>query len=206
MIDFCSANVTLFIAIHSYSKYLFDANVKSEGYITHKNKKEYTAMSENTENNIDQAYEAPATEGAAKGDIDDLLIPLMQTRPWVLLCSILGFISTGFMVIMGLFMMVGLTMFMPEGTDSTVGAGFGVGMGLFYLVLALIFAIPPYWLFKNASAIKRADSSRAMADVEEALRYQKSFWKFIGIVFLIYLVFLVLGLVIALIGGVASSF
>lgn len=154
---------------------------------------------------FEQAYETPTAEGTATGDIDEIIAPLLATKPWVLLCSIMGFISAGILTIAGIFMVIGMSAFMPAETEG-LGGGIGVGMGLFYLVIALISAIPPYWLLKYSGAIKQADTSRSMEDVAQALRYQKSFWKFVGIFIAIYLGFMLLGLGIMLIGGLFASF
>ncbi|MFQ3248279.1 MAG: hypothetical protein ACI9O6_000081 [Glaciecola sp.] len=126
---------------------------------------------------------------------DDLIAPLLQTKPWVSLCAILGFISCAFMVLGGLAMMFGLGAAMMGGAS---GAGFGIGMGLLYLVFALIALIPPFYLYKYSKAIGVANKTRSMAELTQALTYQKSFWKFIGILMVIYLVFFVLGIVLSI--------
>ncbi|MDT0596345.1 hypothetical protein [Glaciecola petra] len=153
---------------------------------------------------FEEAYEAPTAEGSATGNIDELLTPLLQTKPWVMLCSILGLISAGLIIIVAIFMMIGMSAIFGSDADGFAG-GVGVGVGFLYLIFAAISAIPPYWLYKYANAIKQADTSRTLEDVTHALRYQKSFWKFVGIFVAIYLGFLVLGLVITIIGGLFSS-
>ena len=71
-------------------------------------------------------------------------------------------------------------------------------MGLLYLVFALIAFIPPFYLYKYSKAIGVANKTRSMAELTQALTYQKSFWKFIGILMVIYLVFFVLGIVLSI--------
>jgi hypothetical protein len=71
-------------------------------------------------------------------------------------------------------------------TDSPMGPMAMAGLGLIYVLLALLYIIPSRYLFRYASAIKRAlDSPSKTQPIEEALGYQKSFWKFCGILMLI---------------------
>lgn len=149
---------------------------------------------------FEEAYEAPTAEGAAIGNVEELLVPLLQTKPWVMLCAILGFISAGLLVIVAILMIIGMSAIFGSDADGLTG-GFGIGVGLLYLIIAAISVVPPYWLYKYGTAIKQADISRSLEDVTHALRFQKSFWKFVGIFVAIYLGFIVLGLVITIIGG-----
>lgn len=115
-----------------------------------------------------------------------MLEALRKTKPWVRFLSILGFLGSAVMVLVG----IGLAIFgMVAGggsTDSPMGPMAMAGLGLIYVLLALLYIIPSRYLFRYASAIKRAlDSPSKTQPIEEALGYQKSFWKFCGILMLI---------------------
>lgn len=117
-----------------------------------------------------------------------MLEALRKTKPWVRFLSILGFLGSAVMVLVG----IGLAIFgMVAGggsTDSPMGPIAMAGLGLVYVLLALLYIIPSRYLFRYASAIKRAlDSPSKTQPIEEALGYQKSFWKFCGILMLIML-------------------
>jgi len=116
---------------------------------------------------------------------------LNQTRPWVRFLSIMVFIGAGFMVIGGLAMLL-LSM-----TGSLVGAGsdtFGilpgqsVIIGLIYVVLSILYIAPGIFLFRYATAIKVLKSMRTSQALENALKYQRSFWCYVGILTVICLV------------------
>jgi hypothetical protein len=126
-----------------------------------------------------------------------MLEALRKTKPWVRFLSILGFLGSAFMVLAG----IGLAIFgMVAGggaSDSPMGPVAMAGIGLLYILLALLYIIPSRYLFRYASAIKRAlDSPSKTQPIEEALGYQKSFWKFCGILMLI-MILLYIPLVIA---------
>jgi hypothetical protein len=58
----------------------------------------------------------------------------------------------------------------------------------------MFYFIPSLYLFKFSSALSRAQVSRSVQDVVHALKLQKSFWKFVGIVGLIMVIFMILGI------------
>lgn len=101
---------------------------------------------------------------------------LKDTKPWVRLFSVLGFIGSAFLVIFALLLMVGAG-FMGEEFQGAIG----VGMGVAYLLFAVLYIMPSVYLWRYASSIQTLLSSRRTADLDEALKQQKSFWRFLGI-------------------------
>lgn len=144
----------------------------------------------------DQHYATPNADLKPQlTDISDLLSPLLSTKPWVRLCSIVGFIFGALSIFGG----VGL---IAAGSASSSSLGMGMpmgGLGAIYLIFGALYFIPSVFLFKYASAISLAESSNSMVDVTDALKYQKSFWKFAGIVVLLMIVLFVLGIGAAII-------
>ena len=130
---------------------------------------------------------------------------LVRTRKWVRLCSVLGFIGSAFMVLAGLFMMIsGGTIGASSGiSGAAYGGGVMLGMGLFYLVFAIIYIYPSLRLWQYASSISRLESSSTSFDLETALDKQRSFWKFVGIMVCIMLGLYAVGIVFFIIGATA---
>ncbi len=138
----------------------------------------------------------------------DLLQPLLATKPWVRLCSIIGFVMTGFMVLAGVLMMIGMGAVASMGNDPSMagmGIGFGIFGGLFYILMSLLYFFPSLFLHRFANSIAQADRTNSQDDMVRALEYQKSFWKFVGIVTLIFIGFFVLGILFAIIAGIAAG-
>jgi len=139
----------------------------------------------------DQHYAPPQADLSSSNiDISSLLEPLRATKGWVRLCSIIGFIGCGFTVLAALLVMVGGSTFQ---TAMAGQPGIGAGVGVAYLLFALLYFFPSLYLFKYASKIGNALESQNINDIADALEQQKSFWKFAGIVVLIMLIFFVLG-------------
>lgn len=125
-------------------------------------------------------------------DIDELLPPLMETKPWVRLCSILGFIFTAFILL-------GALGILAAGSRVTGPlASMGSGVAVLYILMAVFYFVPSLYLFKYASAIATANETRNTNDITRALGTQKSFWKFVGIVAAISLILMVIGIVFAI--------
>jgi len=137
---------------------------------------------------------APPHDLLTAGMIDSL----RKTKPWVRFLSILGFVAAGFMIVAG----VGVSIFGLVATGDSSGPFSGalmVGLGLVYVLFSLFYIIPSRYLSRYAKAINTAMvSTSKTAAVEEALRYQKSFWKFVGIMMLVMLVLYPIAIIAAI--------
>ena len=103
-----------------------------------------------------------------------VLRPLAQTRPWVLLLAILGFIGTAF---------VGMA---AVGLAGASFAGISTEMELLlvsgvYGVLGLVYFFFSWYLLQYALAIGRLLRHRQVMFLEQALQAQRSFWRLLGI-------------------------
>jgi hypothetical protein len=120
-------------------------------------------------------YTAPsAYDPRGPAAVSELAIELLRlTRPWVMLLSVLSFLGSAFMFVVGL-AVVGIGLFSHT-------AKFEAALGLVYLPIAAVYVYPAIKLWTYASAISRLLVSRGTAELEAALAQQKSFWKFLGI-------------------------
>jgi hypothetical protein len=148
-------------------------------------------------------YAPPQPQGAITAN---MVQSLRQTKPWVRLLSIVGFLATGFMLLAGLFMLVAGAMSQSlVGRASPFGAVGGVLLGVLYALLALLYLFPSLFLFRYASAIARMLNGETVGGMEAALEQQKSFWRFMGIMTLIvlclYAVMLAIVAVVAVVGA-----
>lgn len=151
-------------------------------------------MNKKRNNNMkDQHYEPPKSSPQPDStETSHLLAPLNSTKPWVRLCSVVGFIFAFFMLIAG----IGLFFI---GSDIPNMPFSGAVIGVIYLLMALLYFMPSLYLFQYATAIGVAQATQSMADIANALNYQKSFWKFAGIMVLVMLVIFALGIAAAII-------
>jgi len=135
---------------------------------------------------------------------------LDQTRPWVRFMAILIFVSVGLMALVGISMLLvavlGGFRAMGDGGPGPLGsaAGFGV-MALVYVLLALVYVAPGLYLSRYATAIKRLNANSTAAGLEDALKHQKSFWRFVGILSVIGLAVAAVVIVLGILAGVIAA-
>jgi hypothetical protein len=129
-----------------------------------------------------------------------ILTYLKLTQPWVRFISIMGFLATGFLFVLGLALILGAGILSSLSHSAFGGAPVGL-IGLLYSAMACLNFFPALYLYRFASGIQRALRGEDIHGVEEALRNQKSFWRFVGILLLLVLVMQFL-----MILGIAGAF
>lgn len=134
-------------------------------------------------------------DGAADRDraiLNYIRKSLRATWPWTRLLSVLGFIGTGLMILVGLGVMLGES-FIPVSEKAPPL----VFMGILYVLSSVLYLIPSIWLSKFSSATSAFLKSGDAIELGKAIAYQKSFWKFIGILTLVSIALIVLGVIAA---------
>jgi len=130
---------------------------------------------------------------------------LKETAKWCSFLSIIGFIGIGLMVIGALFfgaMLASLSsMGASNGFDTAVGGGF---ITVLYLLMAVLYFFPVYYLYKFSVNMKRALQMKDEDTLTSAFEYMKSHYKYIGILTIVILSLYVLLLFLALLGGLAN--
>jgi len=108
---------------------------------------------------------------------------LTETRKWSYFLSIMGFITAGILVVVGLIMGFALSLIPSDQLNAMglVGSSLGFLMGLIYILIAILYLFPTLYLYKFSQKMKVAISVTNNDELEEAFKNQKSFYKFIGI-------------------------
>lgn len=132
---------------------------------------------------------------------------LTGTKPWVRLISVLMWIGCVF-VLLGL---VGNMIMIIGGVGTLAGKNMAAGgiagvaaFAAFGSLTALLVLYPTLKLTKYASNISRLADSKSFTDLAAALREQRRFWKFYGILIIIYLC-VILGFVLLVAAGAGMS-
>ena len=136
-----------------------------------------------------ESYTNRGTDRAILNHINDAL---RSTRPWTRLLSILGFIATVILIISGIAMMLGRN-FLPKSTDTPAL----MLIGTLNVAVSIFYLIPSVWLYKYSSAISRFLEGGGASELGNAVAYQKSFWKYVGIMILISMIVAILGILAA---------
>jgi len=128
---------------------------------------------------------------------------LKETAKWAKFLAIVGFVITGLMVLVGLFMGT----IMSEMTSGMGGEmpGYPVGMlsGV-YIVFAILYIMPMLYLYKFAAKMQVALKEDIQFEITSSFENLKSLFKFIGIFTVVILGFYVLIFLFGLAGGVMS--
>lgn len=124
---------------------------------------------------------------------------LVRTQPWVRLIAITGLVLTGIGLVIAVFAM------MMAASNRTTAELAGIMLGPMIL-FAVIYLYPLLKLKAYAAAIRKLERSFSTVDLEEALNHQRSFWKFVGILFLIGIVFYGVIFLMALAAPTAMKF
>jgi len=114
---------------------------------------------------------------------------LKESARWSFFLSIIGFIGIGFMMLAAVFVT-----FLSSLTNSAFGSSeanvLGPMQGMLsgmYVLLALLYFFPVYYLFKYAKGTKEALLLHDSDALEAALGYLKSHHKFVGIMMIVIL-------------------
>ncbi len=135
---------------------------------------------------------------------------LDQTRPWVRFISIMTFVSAGFMLLLGggmlAFSVFGGLAARNRGEFGALGGAIGAGvMSLVYLVMAFVYVAPGVYLFRYASAIRHLKANSNAAALEDTLKHQKSFWRYVGILMAVAVVVAVVAIGLAVAVGALAA-
>lgn len=159
-----------------------------------------------------------STLGGGEAITEGVLKHLKGTKGWVKLMAILMFMAGGLLVMGGLAVLA-LGLFgssviaaMGEQGSALASIGGAVGATVFggiYAAMGAIYFVPGFKLWNYASAIEDLLKDRAVATLEKALDYQRSFWKFVGVCAVVmislYVLIFVGAIVVAGIAGAAAA-
>jgi len=140
-------------------------------------------------------YASPVSSGQPTAMFGSTVPPLViqelkRTKPWVRLISVLmwigGVLILVFLLISSMEQLRMGSQMLRKG-DSAEGLGRMTGVALIIALVAALVIYPTLKLTKYASNIGRLVESQSFTDLCAALREHRRFWKFQGILFLIYI-------------------
>ena len=127
---------------------------------------------------------------------------LRETAKWARFLSIIGFIAMFFLLLAGLFFMAAGSAMGSETAGMGAMAAFpGSILGIIYIVMAILYFFPFYYLYKFASKTKSAFAGNDTVQLTEGFENLKSHYKFMGILTIVMIVLYI----VAIIGGIAAA-
>jgi hypothetical protein len=132
---------------------------------------------------------APTERMASDSELspeDQINLYLGQTRPWVGLLTVLMALATAMMLCSGAAMQVSMSALGSAFPTEDLGpmGGFVKYFGLIYILFGLVYAIPMVLLGRYTIAAGPTDLHQAAL----AVRYQRDFWRVIGVMTLMFIV------------------
>jgi hypothetical protein len=161
-----------------------------------------------------QSPEAPAQaeENAARGILTETMIRrLKEASPWLRFVGILGYIGAVFLIVTGAIMVIlllvaGINAF-ASGSDATGIMGmFSSLMGFIYVAGGVLVFFPARYTHGFGAKIRNYLLSGAEKDLEEALKNNRSLWRFSGILAIVYLSLIPVGIVVAIVATISQLF
>lgn len=123
---------------------------------------------------------------------------LKYAAKWANFLAIMGFIGLGLMVLGALLILtVGANFGRVTGSMAPVGV-----MAFTYLVMAVLYFFPTYYLYNFAGKMKKAIANTSLDDMEAGFENLKSFFKFLGIFTIVIVSLYVL---IAIFAGIGAA-
>lgn len=132
--------------------------------------------------------------------LNDLAIAALKvSAKWCMFLSIIGFIFIGLMVVAGAFMSVAMAAIPTDPYGGSMGMG-ALGaikgyIGILYILLAVLYFFPVYYLFNYATGTRKALDSENSDVLSTALVNLKSHHKFLGIFTIITITVYILGII-----------
>lgn len=117
---------------------------------------------------------------------------LKETAKWSNFLAIIGFIGIGLMVLASFFIGSIFSMIPNYNQEIPFPTFFLSGV---YLIIALIYFFPVYYLYQFSSKLKKAFAHGDNATLESSFEYLKSHYKFVGIFTIVMIGFYVLMLI-----------
>jgi hypothetical protein len=158
----------------------------------------------------DNPYQSPQTAagGAASlgssGTITEtMVVHLKGASPWLRFLGIIGFIGCGFLGLSGIIMLAAMPALGPE-LSETASRILGRSLGAFYLVLGVAVFFPALFTYNFGARLRNFIRNNAERELELAFKYNKSYWKFSGIMTIISLAIIPVAIVIGVIAGLGS--
>lgn len=118
------------------------------------------------------------------------IMPLRDSRKWLVFFSVLGWIG---------FVIVGAMALLAIGGSFFSGSRLIRIIGWAYLVVGFLYFPPAVLLGRSAKAVRRVVTGRDERDLVTALETQMRFWKYLGVLVGVWLSVLVLGILLAVI-------
>jgi hypothetical protein len=153
-----------------------------------------------------QSPETPvqAEENAVQGVLTAPMIRyLKEASPWLRFIGILGYIGAILLIVTGVIMTIALLITDSSDTFGFLGV-FSSLVGLVYVTFAVLAFFPARFTHRFGVKIRNYLLSGAEKDLEEALKNNRSLWRFSGILLIVYLALIPVAIIMGVVTAISS--
>jgi len=159
---------------------------------------------------LENPYQSPETPIIPETSQDSgvsltvtMLQYLFEASPWMRFIGILGYIGSALSCLGGII----FTIVMLFNSDLTgeIDMFSSWLIPLVYIPIGLLLFFPSHFTFKFGQKIRAYQRSHLNEELETAFKYNKSLWKFNGILYIIYLSAIPALIVIGMVIGIVST-
>ena len=125
---------------------------------------------------------------------------LRETAKWTFFLSILGFLFIGLLLLFAIFATT-IFGFVQKTQPQAMPANLGMIMAIVYVILAIIYFFPVYYLLQFSNKMKKALDTKNDETLAKAFEMLKSHYKFIGVFTIISFSLYVLFIIVAIMGA-----
>ena len=162
----------------------------------------------NTENTLNEETLSTDNQPEVKPETleltEDINQNLHSAGKWSQFLAILGFIGTGFMVLAGITMSI-VTAFVPGPTANLLPFPMAL-FGLLYIVIAGVYFLPIYYLFRFSNSIKQAVALKKQDQLSNAFNNLRAHYKTFGIIAIVFMCLYPIMIVAMVLFGLFSGF
>ena len=127
---------------------------------------------------------------------------LKETARWAKFLSIIGFILSGFLVLIGIF---SGSIFSSMGGEMAAAGMMGTGLVMvIYIIIAIIYIMLSLYLYRFATKMQYALQAIDQQEFNDSLHNLKRVYKIMGILVVVYLGFMALVLIFGLVATMFS--
>jgi hypothetical protein len=167
------------------------------------------SLEQNPFSGPDSPAEALETDDGARLSAT-MTASLKGAAPWTRFVAILGFIGSGATILFGVIFLFGGGAFLTQAFSNSdnialaAAAGASAAIGIVYIGLGLLTFLPSFFLFNYGLKLRNYSLTMNNDELESAFKYNWSFWKFCGILSIIFISIAVLAFPILIIVSIAG--
>ncbi len=153
---------------------------------------------------LDQGIRSNESDNSLSGE-DKMY--LEQAAKWSKFLGIVGFVFSGIIIIVAFSLVfLGNSITKLGGENNPLGSSLSYGVGVFYLLIAVVYFLLSLYQFRFGTKMKIALNESDSEAMTEGLKNLKNYFKSSGIIMAIVLGFYALILVFGILGGMATLF